>query len=447
MRFPVVVASILVLGASAALAKESREEKVRNDRARVEADGFWIYNDLAKGRAEAERTGKPMVVALRCIPCEECVKLDDELVDKDTRVRPLLEKFVRVRIISTNGLDLSTFQFDSDQSFTVFLMHADGTIYGRYGTRSDRTEWADDVSIEGLSKALEGALELHETPPEARAAVASALAKKKGPAPLFATPERFPSLKEKYTGTLAEGDKTVPSCIHCHQIGEAERTFLLGKHGRLSEEVLLPYPHPKAVGLVLDPKERARVLRVDEGSPAAAAGFRAGDNLLELAGQPLLSIADVQWVLHHTPPAGGTLEAIVGRGTLVKRISLRLGEGWRREDDLSWRASTWGLRRMALGGMKLNPLPAGDPAQAKLPKAAVGLRIAHVGQYAPHDVAKRAGFKVGDVIVSFGGKTDLPRETDVLLYVLGKGRGGRDVSVKVLRGTEELTLTLPPGAR
>ena len=140
---------------------------MRGDRARVEAEGFWIYNDLPKGLAEAERTGKPLVVALRCIPCEECVKLDDELVDKDTRVRPLLEKFVRVRVISTNGLDLSTFQFDTDQSFTVFLLRADGTIYGRFGTRSDRTEWADDVSIEGLAKALEGALELHEGPPAA----------------------------------------------------------------------------------------------------------------------------------------------------------------------------------------------------------------------------------------------------------------------------------------
>ncbi len=443
MRHPLVVLSVLALGTVAALAKETREEKVRGDRARVEAEGFWIYNDLAKGQAEAERTGKPLVVALRCVPCEECVKLDDELVDKDTRVRPLLEKFVRVRLITANGLDLARFQFDTDQSFTVFFLRADGTIYGRFGTRSDRTEWAADVSIEGLSKALEGALALHEGPPEARAA----LAKKKGPAPLFATPERFPSLKDKYTGTLAEGDRLVPSCIHCHMVGEAERTYLLAKGGKLAEEVLFPYPHPKAIGLILDPKERARVLRVDEGSPAAAAGFRPGDVVRSLEGQPLLSIADVQWVLHHTPPAGGTLEAVVERGTETKSLSLRLAEGWRRKDDLAWRASTWGLRRVALGGMKLGPLPAGDPAGAKLPKAAIGLRIAHVGQYAPHDVAKRAGFQVGDVIVSFDGKTDLPRETDVLRYALSKGRGGKDVAVKVLRGTEELTLTLPTGAK
>ena len=52
---------------------------------------------------------------LRCIPCEECVKLDDEIIDKHPRVRPLLDKFVCVRIVSTNGLDLSLFQYDTDQ--------------------------------------------------------------------------------------------------------------------------------------------------------------------------------------------------------------------------------------------------------------------------------------------------------------------------------------------
>ncbi len=141
---------------------QTREQKVRGDKAKVEAAGFWIYNDLARGLAEGKASGKPLLVVLRCVPCEECVKLDDELIDHDEQLRPLLEKFVRVRLISTNGLDLSLFQFDTDQSFAVFLLNADGTIYGRFGTRSDRTEWVHDVSLEGLGQALEGALELHQ---------------------------------------------------------------------------------------------------------------------------------------------------------------------------------------------------------------------------------------------------------------------------------------------
>ena len=68
-------------------------------------DGLGL-DDLA---AEAKKTGKPIVAVLRCLPCEECVKLDDDLIDADERIKPLLEKFVTLRVVSTNGLDLSLF--------------------------------------------------------------------------------------------------------------------------------------------------------------------------------------------------------------------------------------------------------------------------------------------------------------------------------------------------
>src|SRR5438046_2096727 len=92
-----ITLSLAVTGLAAA--QNPREEKVRGDKKKVEAEGFWIYNDLAKGFDEAKKTGKPLLVILRCIPCEECVKLDDDLVNQDPRVRPLLEKFVCVRIV------------------------------------------------------------------------------------------------------------------------------------------------------------------------------------------------------------------------------------------------------------------------------------------------------------------------------------------------------------
>ena len=95
---------------------------VREDKRKVTKDGFWIYNDLPKAFATAERTGKPMLVVLRCIPCHECVKLDDDLVDKDPVIRPLLDQYVCVRQVSTNGLDLELFQYDTDQSFAVFIL-------------------------------------------------------------------------------------------------------------------------------------------------------------------------------------------------------------------------------------------------------------------------------------------------------------------------------------
>jgi hypothetical protein len=420
------------------LLAQSREEKVRNDKAKVTAAGFWIYNDLAQGFAEAKKTGKPLVVVLRCIPCEDCVKLDDDLVDQNERLQKLLEQFVRVRVVSANGLDLSLFQFDTDQSFAVFLLNADGTIYGRFGTRSDQSHWADDVSIEGLAKALEGALALHQDFPQHKAALAA----KKGPPPEFSAPENYPSLQGKFGSQLDYQGNVVRSCIHCHQIGDAQRQHHLDQSGKLPETVMFPYPHPKSIGLVLDPKERATVLRIEPGSAAANAGLKAGDAIERLAGQPLLSFADMQWVLHQVPPDGGTVEGTVSRDGKQVSLTLTLDKGWRQKDDIAWRASSWELRRRALGGLFAKDLSAQLRSDLKAPLQGMAMRVQHVGQYAPHDRAKQAGFLKDDILVSFDGRTDLVRETDLLNYALYR-EGSDEVTVEVLRDGKKLTLKLP----
>jgi S1-C subfamily serine protease len=69
--------------------------------------------------------------------------------------------------------------------------------------------------------------------------------------------------------------------------------------------------------------------------------------------------------------------------------------------------------------------------------------VEHVGQYAPHDVAKRAGFRKGDVVVSFDGRTDFARETDVIRHVLNDAKPGAPIEVRVRRDGEEKTLVLP----
>ncbi|MEY4178398.1 MAG: hypothetical protein RLY70_1972 [Planctomycetota bacterium] len=443
--FRVILALLLaaVPMTPAMVAAQTREQKVRQDKAKVEADGFWIYNNLAKGIEEAKSSGKPLVVVLRCIPCEECVKLDDDLVDNDTQLRPLLERFVRVRIVSTNGLDLSLFQFDTDQSFAVFMLNAAGDIYGRYGTRSDQKEWANDVSIAGLGKALEGALALHKAYPANRAELAG----KRGVAPEFSVPEQFPTLRGKYGPKLDYEGNVVRSCIHCHQIGDAQRAHHLQKDGAIPDRVLFPYPHPKAIGLVMDPQERALVKRVEAGSPAAAAGFAAGDVITRMEGQPLLSIADIQWVLQQVPADGGQVSAEVTRGGRASKTSLtlELPAGWRRQDDIAWRASSWELRRHALGGLYLRTLDAEGRESLRVGSGQMALRAQHVGEFSPHDRAKRAGFRKGDVVVSFDGRKDFLRETDLLAYALELAKTGKQVQVEIVREGKPLRLQLPVG--
>lgn len=62
--FSLATLLVLVLGQATANA-QTRDEKVRTDRDKVGEDSRWIYNDLPRGFAEAERTGKPLLIVFR----------------------------------------------------------------------------------------------------------------------------------------------------------------------------------------------------------------------------------------------------------------------------------------------------------------------------------------------------------------------------------------------
>lgn len=411
---------------------QSREEKVLGDKLRFEKNGLWYYNDLESGFATAAKTKQPVFVVLRCLPCEECVKLDEELLDNNPRFQQLLKSFVRVRIVGTNGLDLSLFQFDTDQSFAVFVFGPDRTLYARYGTRSDRKAWEDDVSVDGLVASLEKSLALHQDYPSNRELLVDKQAKR----PVFASPEKIPSLASRFTGKLDYDNNVVKSCIHCHMIGDGMREYYRAQDGRLPEEWLFPYPHPKIVGLILDPHQAATVKSVVIGSAAAQAGFLPGDELVALEGQAMTSMADVQWVLHNTPNAGGTLKASIVRADKSLTLSMKLDSKWRESDDIAWRASSWPLRRLGVGGIVSESATAEDREKLRIPKGKMALSIKHVGAFAPHDRAKKAGLQKGDIVISYDGRDDLDTETKLLSYALNEVPPGKKVTIRYVRGSE-----------
>src|SRR5205814_6227041 len=113
-------------------------------------------------------------------------------------VKDLMEQFVCVRMIQANGMDLSWFQFDYDQTFVVFFLNADRTIYGRYGSRSIAKESTREISLEGFRKSMAAVLELHKNYPGNK----GSLAGKQGVPPRFNTAEQYPNLK-KYKSTIA----------------------------------------------------------------------------------------------------------------------------------------------------------------------------------------------------------------------------------------------------
>lgn len=429
---------LLSLMLVAAATAQDRNTRVLNDRSRVLDDGYWIYNNLEKGYEEAKRTGKPLLVVFRCIPCEACAQLDEQVVEKNPAVRKHLSNFVCVRVVHANGMDLSKFQFDYDQSWAVFFLNGDGTIYGRYGTRSHQTESADDVSLDGFLDSMQLALALHSQYYQVR----ESLAGKFGPKVAIERPEQFPRLKEKYTSELNYGPEVARSCIHCHQVGEAIREHQWLEKEHLPTEWIYAYPHPKIFGLVMDPAKATTVKEVRDDSLAAKAGFQAGDKLIRLQGQPLVSVADVQWILHQKT-SNDALQFVVQRSGSEKELRLPLPEKWKELGDISWRASSWGLRRMVTGGLVFESLSEQERTSATLDAHAIGLRVKHVGQFGAHSAAKRAGFKVGDVVVSVGEMRGSMTESQLMASLLRSKRPGDQVKVEVLREGKAVQLDLP----
>lgn len=348
-----------------------------------------------------------------------------------------MDQFVCVRLVQANRLDMKQFQFDYDLTFAIFFMNPDGTIYGRYGTRSDMKEAERDISQEGLIAAMNGALHLHKRYPELK----SLLAGKQSKPTKYKTPDDLPSLKGQYKPLINYQNNTARSCLHCHQIHDAQRKIYRDVGKPIPDELLYVYPMPQVTGMKLDPKTRATISQVLKDSPAEKAGIRAGDELMSLDGQAILSIADVQWALHHTPESA-SLKAEVKRDGKDLEVTLNLEKGWRRKSDIAWRVSSWPLRRMGMGGMILEDLSDANREKLKLDESKLGLRIKGMGRYGPHATARKSGFKIGDVIVSFNGHTDALTRSGFLVMSTQTTKPGERVPVVVIRNGRRMTLRL-----
>jgi len=426
----------VIAGTVEAAAVKDREGAVRGDKAAMENDARWIYNDVDRGFAEAKKTGKPLLVVLRCVPCLSCVGLDAEVL-KEPALRPLLDQFVCVRLINANAIDLARFQFDYDLSFSTLFFNADGTVYGRYGSWVHQAD-PDAKETIGYRRALEGALALHRGYPENGITLAG---KQGGPTP-FRTPVEIPTLAEKYGRELNWNGKVVQSCVHCHQVGEAFRAFYRDKGETVPLERIYPMPAAETIGLSLAADKAATITAVAPDSLAASAGFRPGDELVSFGGQPLISIADFSWVLHRAKEAG-SLAAVVKRAGDEVRLTLTLPAGWRLKSDISKRVGTWSMRAMAFGGLTLVDLDDAARKERGIDAEAMALVVKAMGQANKHGAAKNAGFLKDDVVVEFAGSSARASEGELVGRVLAKTKIGETVEVAVLRGSERVTLKLP----
>lgn len=417
-------------------AVKDREGAVRSDKAKMEKDERWIYDDVPKGFAEAKRTGKPLLVVLRCIPCLSCMGIDASVLTEED-IRPLLDQFVCVRVINANALDLSLFQMDTDLSFSTLFFNGDGTVYGRFGSwMHQKNPTHSDLS--SYRAALQGVLKLHAGYPGNKETLKG---KQPGPTP-FKTPVEIPMLAAKYKTVLDWEGKVVGSCVHCHMIGDAYRTWYRDQQKAIPDEWLYPFPGPETVGLQLATDAAAKVLAVDAGSAAQAAGFQVGDEVVSFGGQPPVSVADVSWALHRTTGAA-EIPAVVKRDGAEKTLTLALTADWRERTDASKRVGAWPMRGMAAGGLKLADLTDEQRTERGLGKEGMALIAEGVGMYGKHAAAKKAGFLKDDVLVEVDGLKNRLTESQLHAHLLRKRFPGENVDVVILRNGERKQMRLP----
>jgi len=357
----------------------------------------------------------------------------------DPGLKALLEKFVTVRCVQMGGVDLGLFQSDPMLSWSVFLMNGDKTIYGRFGlahedAKRSKKDSNTNHSVAGIKAALEGALEVHAGYTQDPATWKPILAAKTGAPWPWKYAEKTPAARKyKRLERIKGSSRDTKGCVHCHEIQRVLIDSYFMKKKPVTDAMLWMYPHPEWVGLSLHPDHRGLVTKVVAKSPAAAAGLRPDDVIETLQAQPILSPADVVWVLHQTPEEGARLTVGIRRDGKSQSLPLALPKDWRRRfGDFAWRYRIAGYAMWLWAGATL----ADDKA---------GVRIA---SHAPwwfkkdHKGARKV-LKKRDVIVAVDGKAthDGVRpwtRSTYLAYLMREKKPGSTIKLTVQRGDKQV---------
>jgi hypothetical protein len=318
---------------------------------------------------------------------------------------------VLLRPVSVRGLDLNLFDFDYDLTWYALMLSPDGAVLGRFGGRDADTP-GKYHSLKGLRYALEQALARYrrdEVPAPSKAPAVRA--------------EDYPAAKQL----------TAKSCIHCHHISEFRRDARQ-QAGTWKLDELWVYPWPQNVGVTLDIDQGNRVTAVEPDSAAARVGLRSGDVLRTVNGQPVASIADVQYALHWAPSDGRVPIAWLRQGRTMKG-ALALAAGWKKT-DLSWRRSLKTLSP-SLGVMG-DDLTAEEKARLALSAEALAFR--QMAYLTP--TANQAGVRVGDIIVGVNEHRPAMTARQFETFIRLTYRAGDTITLHVWRGKDRLELPL-----
>lgn len=196
-----------------------------------------------------------------------------------------------------------------------------------------------------------------------------------------------------------------------------------------------PLTRDLAQGFGLERNEGAVVARVEEGSPAAAAGIRTGDVVLSVDGRPVKDARELSRTVAFTNP-GQTLRLEVFRDGSKREVTATVGRqsGQRAASAAPAVQDPAGAGRL---GLTLAPADRGNPG-------AKGVTVTAVEPGSP---AARNGFRAGDVIAEVAGRP--VSSPDDVRQAMEQGRkDGRRAVLFRLEGREgsRFVAVVPPAA-
>lgn len=358
-------------------------------------------------------------------------------VPQDDELKGLLKQFVCVRTVQMYGVDLYQFAFDGSLTWAIFFMNHDGTVYGRYGSRSALHQNSErEISLSGFKKSMNAALELHRQYQQDRDAIGQHLSgKRPETVPRWRQAEAIPTLSEnpRFNRPFVSADGTRAGCIHCHMVPVNELKSLREMGQPIPNRKFFPYPLPDAVGMHLNPQELATVQRVQPDSIAATAGIRPGDRIVRMQGQPIISQADIQWVLHHAADTDTlSVELLRNKDTDEPgnlELNLELPTNWRLQLS-DWRFINPRLLQQILG-FNVKEMPR---QQAK--RLGLGGKLALLVDRTTREIRMETGLGHRDLIVAIDGKRDPLTVGALTAYVFREKEKGSKLKVTIMQITD-----------
>ena len=182
------------------------------------------------------------------------------------------------------------------------------------------------------------------------------------------------------------------------------------------------------------------VRSVRPNTPAAKAGIHAGDRIVKADNHRVLTLGDFSRVLE-TIPATGHVQLQLQRKHQVVELQLELANGWRQSRDPSWRESLHMVGpSCGLWGRKLN---ANERRDLKLRADKLALKVTYI--WGPH--TRKAGIKVGDVIVNLDGQARDMNIKQLHAHPMLNRNWGDTIPIVLRRNGRNLTIkmTFPKG--